>query len=567
MKDWTEKVDNLSTEQGTITASDFNSTYNEAKNVVKPIMSLDENDNKQLVKSIDILSKTVGYNDIGSANVIKLTRSAITEVIETYKDGMTLFFTTTNTNTGSTTLEVQNLGAKPTKHNGVDLPSSYIQPNRIFIASYNQAEDIFEVSDITSGASSSGLLSWLVADGVAPDDAVNRSQLDLKLDRASVLDVLDSVETDKPLSANQIRVLKGLIDNLNTKLISNTPTLDTYQKIIDYAKANRTLLSSSLAIADVTGLQTALDSKSALVHNHDALYYKKTQSDGAFQGKALKEGDLTQPFLVADAVNDSELINVSQFNDAVNDIIIDFDYINTADPLVTTNPTSLGATWLNTTSGEIFVCTGISTDDNVWRGTNGTIVHIPPQSQIVDIFGDASGLALYEFEGNANDTGGVHNATVGTGVTYANNGHINISSADLTGLHTKIDIDLGAFKVKAISFWYKMNGLSATEHQIVQHGSGGGVYYFKVITGTSTININGGTLKIDGVAKSDGDAFTADSAWHHYVFEVANNSRTQVRFGIDQASQGLSAKGWFDQVRLFNRTLTPAEITTLINET
>jgi len=40
------------------------------------------------------------------------------------------------------------------------------------------------------------------------------------------------------------------------------------------------------AIADVTGLQAALDGKAAVAHNHDDLYYRKAEVDTALAGKA-----------------------------------------------------------------------------------------------------------------------------------------------------------------------------------------------------------------------------------------------------------------------------------------
>jgi hypothetical protein len=55
-----------------------------------------------------------------------------------------------------------------------------------------------------------------------------------------------------------------------------------------------------------------------------------------------------------------------------------FDYSTSSSPVITTNPSSLGATWINTTSGEIFVATDITTDENVWMGTNSS--SIAPQA-------------------------------------------------------------------------------------------------------------------------------------------------------------------------------------------
>jgi hypothetical protein len=55
-----------------------------------------------------------------------------------------------------------------------------------------------------------------------------------------------------------------------------------------------------------------------------------------------------------------------------------FDYTSGSSPVVTTNPSSLGATWINTTSGEIFVCNDITTGENNWLGTAGTEVSFVP---------------------------------------------------------------------------------------------------------------------------------------------------------------------------------------------
>jgi len=54
-----------------------------------------------------------------------------------------------------------------------------------------------------------------------------------------------------------------------------------------------------------------------------------------------------------------------------------FDYTSGSSPVVSTNPSSLGATWINTTSGEIFVAIDITADSNEWLGTAGTEVAPP----------------------------------------------------------------------------------------------------------------------------------------------------------------------------------------------
>jgi len=57
--------------------------------------------------------------------------------------------------------------------------------------------------------------------------------------------------------------------------------------------------------------------------------------------------------------------------------------METTDPLITNNGT-LGELWLNTTSGELYACTDITTDDNIWTnigdGTGNITSNVPPEN-------------------------------------------------------------------------------------------------------------------------------------------------------------------------------------------
>lgn len=77
-----------------------------------------------------------------------------------------------------------------------------------------------------------------------------------------IIDTLTSTATDKPLSANQGRVLNGFIDAINTLLSSSDTALDELQEIVDYIKLNRETLET-LGIGSIAGLQAALDGKQA----------------------------------------------------------------------------------------------------------------------------------------------------------------------------------------------------------------------------------------------------------------------------------------------------------------
>jgi len=45
-----------------------------------------------------------------------------------------------------------------------------------------------------------------------------------------------------------------------------------------------------------------------------------------------------------------------------------------SNPTVSTNPDSVGTRFINTTSGELFVCTDITAGENVWKGQLDTSV-------------------------------------------------------------------------------------------------------------------------------------------------------------------------------------------------
>lgn len=51
-----------------------------------------------------------------------------------------------------------------------------------------------------------------------------------------------------------------------------------------------------------------------------------------------------------------------------------WDYWQTSDPLVTTNPSHLFMVWMNLSTGEKFTCIDNTVGANVWEGNLGTTV-------------------------------------------------------------------------------------------------------------------------------------------------------------------------------------------------
>jgi len=80
-------------------------------------------------------------------------------------------------------------------------------------------------------------------------------------------------------------------------------------------------------------------------------------------------------------------------------------------------PPAENALWLNTETGEIFVCIKTCNNKAVWKGQFGTLV-APSTVTKFDIFEDGSAVALYRFDGNLNDDGGQLNLTSDSSITY-----------------------------------------------------------------------------------------------------------------------------------------------------
>ena len=76
----------------------------------------------------------------------------------------------------------------------------------------------------------------------------------------TVLNTLSSASTTAALSAAQGKELKTLIDNINTLLSSDDTALDDLQEVVSFIKTNKSTLDS-LAVANIAGLQAALNSK------------------------------------------------------------------------------------------------------------------------------------------------------------------------------------------------------------------------------------------------------------------------------------------------------------------
>ena len=126
-----------------------------------------------------------------------------------------------------------------------------------FSALFNQdfsTKSVTEFSDVTNAGSGQIITST---------ERTNLTGLQANaLLHADVVNNVTSTGTDVPLSAAQGKVLKDLIDTINTLLTSDNTDLDSLQEVVDFIEANKSTLDS-LSISNIAGLQAALDAKQA----------------------------------------------------------------------------------------------------------------------------------------------------------------------------------------------------------------------------------------------------------------------------------------------------------------
>jgi len=130
---------------------------------------------------------------------------------------------------------------------------------RYFVSNYQSITDrdfsddsVTEFGDVTDAGS-----------GIIISDTERTNYNEVHTNAVRHDDVVDNVtasDTDLPLSANQGRVLKGYIDNINTLLASDNVNLDDLQEVVDFIEQNRETLNT-LGISNIAGLQAALDGK------------------------------------------------------------------------------------------------------------------------------------------------------------------------------------------------------------------------------------------------------------------------------------------------------------------
>jgi hypothetical protein len=145
MLDFISKIDGDQTDAGIVRASEYNSIFNENKNVITPFIALNGEENNQLLKSIDIMTKSNYYKDTGTVNNILLSRSSTITESETFFDDMILTFTPKVENTGATTIKIKTLATKSVFLNGIALVAGDLKTDEIYTIKYSVSLSRFDI--------------------------------------------------------------------------------------------------------------------------------------------------------------------------------------------------------------------------------------------------------------------------------------------------------------------------------------------------------------------------------------------------------------------------------------
>lgn len=168
MKNIGTKIPNTASTESKITAEEFNSIVSELKTLVSNYQNFDIDDNSQILKSIDIMSKSMIYTDIGFANNVELVRNTRHVKEEILVDNLLFMFSPKESNTGATTIKLNEKNPLPLLNNGLDLEEDYLKVGVTYFVTYDSTSNSYNIVNI-AGISDSAPVEQT---GVSSSDGV-----------------------------------------------------------------------------------------------------------------------------------------------------------------------------------------------------------------------------------------------------------------------------------------------------------------------------------------------------------------------------------------------------------
>jgi len=239
----------------------------------------------------------------------------------------------------------------------------------------------------------------------------------------------------------------------------------------------------------------------------------------------------------------------------------------TNNPTIDTNPTNKDVIYVNTTTGQAFICTDSTVDNNVWEGQLGTKIHSQVGDVSADIFNDGSTVARYKGDGDLSEMNGRTVDLTGTDITYFTGKHNN--AFNIT--QTTSRMVTPSITCKSFSCWFYIDSShsKSDDYYYIIDFRPTGTAYCIVKADTHLITYVDGTAYIDGtqVASGGGSSISYDT-WHHLYFELSSTTtdNTMTLGDYNGGTNDYQLYGGLDTVTFFNRDLTSSEITQLVNE-
>lgn len=168
MKNIGTKIPNTASTESKITAEEFNSIVSELKTLVSNYQNFDIDDNSQILKSIDIMSKSMIYTDIGFVNNVELVRNTRHVKEEILVDNLLFMFSPKESNTGATTIKLNEKNPLPLLNNGLDLEEDYLKVGVTYFVTYDSTSNSYNIVNI-AGISDSAPVEQT---GVSSSDGV-----------------------------------------------------------------------------------------------------------------------------------------------------------------------------------------------------------------------------------------------------------------------------------------------------------------------------------------------------------------------------------------------------------
>lgn len=243
-----------------------------------------------------------------------------------------------------------------------------------------------------------------------------------------------------------------------------------------------------------------------------------------------------------------------------------FDYVSKENPSISTNPAVIGKTWVNVTTGEIFVCTDATAGANVWVGQLGSVVNQLPRSGLLLEYLSCTGMAILDSSGNTRD---IVTSSFVKGSAPIGDGFISDGSTS----EAVIPIDLSAISEWAVSFWFFVDE-ARSYHRFLEVGDWTSTSAMLWFASASTIylGLGGSTASIES---------SYAGQWVHVVTNYDGETGTMILNNDESASLGYtetpdstmtlgsdeeSYDGKIAGLRIYNRVLSGAEIAELYQE-